>query len=143
MPKPGSGPNWQLTETSSPFSGAARVRPPDSLGDSARRIFTELVGSLPSGHFKAGDISLLCRYCEAAALAERAAFELDQCTVTPNGKLSPWFTVHASATKSMGALAPRLRLGPMARAKHQSKKETAPLSYYDRMRMEKDWDKFD
>jgi hypothetical protein len=70
MPKPGTGPNWQSTEMATPFSGA-RLRPPDSLPDAARRIFTDLVGSLPSGHFKAGDISLLCRYCEMAAVPLR------------------------------------------------------------------------
>jgi hypothetical protein len=85
-----------------------RLRPPDSLPDDARRAFVDLIGSLPAAHFKAGDLPLVCRWCELVALAERAAFE---CTVTPDGKLSPWFTVHQSTTKSLNALALRLRLG--------------------------------
>jgi len=58
--------NYQTSELV-PYGTDRRLRPPDTLGDSARRIFVDLVASLPSGHFKAGDISLLCRYCEAAA----------------------------------------------------------------------------
>jgi hypothetical protein len=61
--------------------------------------------------------------------------------VTADGKLSPWFTIHASATKTLNGLALRLRLGPQSRASKQSKKEPAPMSYYDRMRMEPGWDK--
>jgi hypothetical protein len=118
-----------------------RLRPPDSLPDDARRAFVDLIGSLPAAHFKAADLPLVCRWCELVALAERAAFELGQCTVTPDGKLSPWFTVHQSTTKSLNALALRLRLGPQSRALKQSKKEPAPLSVYDRMRMEKNWDR--
>jgi hypothetical protein len=87
------------------------------------------------------DLPLVCRWCELVALAERAAFELAQCTVTPDGKLSPWFTVHASTTKSLNALALRLRLGPQSRALKQSKKEPATLSAYDEMRMQRNWDK--
>jgi phage terminase small subunit len=138
-----SGPeNYQTTEVV-PFGSDRRLRPPDTLGDGARRIFTELVGSLPSGHFKAGDISLLCRYCEMAAVAEEAAFQMAQPggMVTTDGKVSPWFSIHASATKSMGALAPRLRLGPLSRAKQQSKRAVQPLSVYDEMRAQRDWDK--
>jgi hypothetical protein len=41
----------------------------------------------------------------------------------------------------LNALALRLRLGPQSRALKQSKKEPAPLSVYDRMRMEKNWDR--
>jgi hypothetical protein len=135
-----SGPNYQTTDVV-PFGADRRLRPPDSLSDAARRAFADLVTSLPSGHFKQGDISLLCRYAEAAAAAERAAFEMEQPggMVTADGKLSPWFTIHASATKTLNGLALRLRLGPQSRALKQSKKEAAPVSVYDRLRMQKDW----
>jgi hypothetical protein len=81
-------------------------------------------------------VTLLARYCEAAAMAERAAFELDRETVTADGKVSAWLGVYTAAVKVQGTLAPRLRLGPMARAKVQSKKAAAPMSVYDQMRLE-------
>lgn len=138
MPK--TGPNYQSTEVV-PFGADRRLRPPDALPDAARRAFVDLVTSLPAGHFKAGDISLLCRYAEAAAAAEEAAFQMAQPggMVTADGKVSPWFSIHQQATKTLNALALRLRLGPQSRALKQSKKDAAPVSVYDRLRMQKDW----
>jgi hypothetical protein len=136
-----SGPNYQTTEVV-PYGERRYLRPPDTLSDAQRRCFIDLVTSLPSSHFKPGDISLLCRYAEAAAAAEQAAFEMTQ----PGGMLSAdgskpsaWFSIHQQATKSLNALALRLRLGPQSRALKQSKKEAAPVSVYDQLRMQKDW----
>jgi hypothetical protein len=125
-----------------PLGVDRRLRPPDSLGDGARRTFIDIVSAHPAAHFKPGDSSVLCRYCELVALAERAAFELARNDVVlPDGKLSAWFSVHASTTKQIGVLAARLKIGPSSRQRQQSKKEIAPVSYYDRMRAMKDWDK--
>jgi phage terminase small subunit len=137
-----TGPNYQATEVV-PFGADRRLRPPDSLPDAARRAFADLVTSLPAGHFKQGDISLLCRYAEAVAAAEQAAFEMAQPggMVTVDGRVSPWFHVHQQATKTLNALALRLRLGPQSRALKQSKKEAAPVSVYDRLRLNPNWDK--
>jgi hypothetical protein len=91
---------------------------------------------------------LLCAYCELCALRERAAFELEQCTVqvdSKNGRqvLSPWFQVHASTTKAMTAMSARLRIGPRSRMKQASAKSVAPVSAYEEMRSKPGWDKFD
>jgi phage terminase small subunit len=133
--------NPQTTEVI-PYGVDRRLRPPDSLPDAARRCFANVVASLPASHFKPADIDLLCRWAEAAAAAEEAAFQMAQPggMVTTDGKVSPWFAIHASATKTLNALALRLRIGPQSRARRQSKKEPAPISAYDRMRLEKDWD---
>jgi hypothetical protein len=135
-----SGANYQTTEVV-PYGERRYLRPPDTLSDAQRRCFVDLVASLPAFHFKPADLSLLCRWAEASAAAERAAFEMEQPggMVTADGKLSPWFTIHASATKTLNGLALRLRLGPQSRASKQSKKEPAPVSVYDRLRMQKDW----
>jgi phage terminase small subunit len=135
-----TGPNYQTTEIL-PFGADRRLRPPDSLPDAARRAFVDLVTSLPAGHFKPGDISLLCRYAEAAAVAEQAAFEMAQPNgmVTMEGKVSPWFSIHQQATKTLNVLALRLRLGPQSRAFKASKKEPASVSVYERLRMQKEW----
>ena len=137
-----SGPNYQTTEVI-PYGERRYLRPPDTLTDAQRRCFVDLVASLPAFHFKPSDLALLCRYAEAAAAAERAAFEMEQPggMVTDDGKVSPWFHVHQQATKTLNALALRLRLGPQSRALKQSKREPAPVSVYDRMRLDPNWDK--
>jgi phage terminase small subunit len=135
-----TGPNYQATEVV-PFGADRRLRPPDSLPAAAQRAFADLVTSLPAGHFKQGDISLLCRYAEAVAAAEQAAFEMAQPggMVTSDGKVSPWVSIHQSMTKMLNALALRLRIGPQNRALKQSKKDPATVSVYDRLRMQRDW----
>jgi phage terminase small subunit len=134
-----SGPQNPQTTEVIPFGVDRRLRPPESLPDAARRAFASIVASHPASHFKAGDAELLCRYAEAAAAAEEAAFQMAQPggMVTDDGKVSPWVSIHQSMTKTLNALALRLRLGPQSRALKQSKKEAAPLSYYDRMRLKK------
>jgi len=83
-----------------PLYGERRLRAPDSLGDAETRIFVELVATHTVTHFRPGDLSLLCRYCECCALAETAAAELARAgVVLPDGTLSKWFTVHASTVK--------------------------------------------
>jgi phage terminase small subunit len=125
-----------------PFFGAERrLRPPETLPDAARRAFIDLVASLPANHFRTSDASLVCTYAELCALRERAAFELERCAVTPNGKPSAWLSVYMQSVKSLTALAPKLRLGPQARQK-VTKKVPAQLNAYDSMRMEEDWDQF-
>jgi hypothetical protein len=114
--------------------------PPESLGDNARRIFIDIVSAHPAAQFKPGDLTVLCRYCELVALAERAAFELERDgVVLPDCTLSKWFAVHASTTKQIGVLAARLKIGPSSREKRQSKKDAAPVSVYDQLRMRKDF----
>ena len=41
--------------------------------------------------------------------------------VTADGKLSPWFTIHASATKTLNGLALRLRLGPQSTVEERAR----------------------
>lgn len=133
--------NPQSSEVVSLY-GERRLRPPDSLPDAARRAFVNVVSTHAASHFRPGDLELLCRYAEAAAAAEEAAFQMAQGgMVTTDGKLSPWVSIHQSMTKTLSMLALRLRIGPQNRALKQSKKDAAPVSYYDRMRMTKDWDK--
>jgi hypothetical protein len=124
------------------FLGAdRRLTPPEHLSADARDAFMALIGAMPASHFRPADLPLIARWCELTALAERASRELEGAIVTPDNKLSPWFTVHASATKSLNMLATRLKIGPSARAPKVSKKTPAPLSVYDEMRMQANWDK--
>ena len=71
-------------------------------------------------------------------MAHRAAGELEtsgMVATDAKGKVSvsPWFTIHAQATKGLAGLALRLRIGPQSRAPKAPKTKAAPTSYYDRM----------
>jgi phage terminase small subunit len=80
---------------------------------------------------------LLCRWAELTVMAEQAAGELQASgMVTADGKVSPWFSIHQQATKSLNALALRLRLGPQSRARKAPKTLAAPLSYFDLQELE-------
>jgi len=91
-----------------PFS-SRYLRPPDNLSEAAKRHFTDLVTTVPSGHFAPSDLPLLSRWAELCALCERAELELASTgPVLPDGKISTWFTVLTSTAKSLNGLALRL-----------------------------------
>jgi len=73
---------------------------------------------------------MLCQYCEAQAMAERAAAELQKGEV-PSVR---WLTVWEKSTKMMKDLALRLRLGPQSR--RERAKVDRPLTWSDRFRLE-------
>ena len=67
-------------------------------------------------------------------MAEQAAGELQAGgMVTADGRVSPWFTIHQQATKSLTGLALRLRLGPQSAG---TKTEAATISHYERTTLE-------
>jgi hypothetical protein len=68
------------------------LQPPDHLSANERQRFTNIVASCDARHFRPSDTTLLCRFVEADALAERAAKELRKHPVI-KGKPSPWLTV--------------------------------------------------
>jgi len=92
-----------------------RLDPPTSLPEAERTIFVDLVNACEPTHFRPSDAPLLCRYCEAAVLAEQAAHELRQTGAVVNGKSSPWIVVQEKAVRAMVALSMRLRLSPQSR----------------------------
>src|SRR6516225_9670738 len=119
-----------------------RVRPPTTLGALEKRAFLDLVTQCPASQFRKSDLPLLCRWAELTIMAEQAWGELSAGSpVTNDGRVSPWFTIHARATKELALLALRLRLGPQSRASKAPKTEPAEnLSYYERQMLEDDDD---
>jgi phage terminase small subunit len=116
-----------------------RLRPPDSLSAAAKQHFVDLVTACPITQFEASDLALLCRWSEAAAMAESAAIELQASgMLADDGKVSPWFAIYERATKMMTLLALRLRLGPQSRAPRAPKTKAATPSYYDLMKDDDD-----
>jgi hypothetical protein len=104
--------------------------PPD-----ARQIFLDVVLANPSDHFQPSDMPLLCRYCEAHAVAERAAAELAKAGPIVNGDAAKVFV---SMSKLANSLALRLRLSPQARQPRMPKRPPQPVSVYERMRLERE-----
>jgi hypothetical protein len=116
---------------------SGRIRPPPGLGGREKEVFSSLVAACPAAQFQPSDTALICRWAESVALAEQAAGELEAGgVVTSDGKVSPWFTVHQRASKTVSELALRLRLGPQSRAPRAPKTKARPLSYYEMQALE-------
>jgi len=108
------------------------VQPPATLSKPARAVFLDLVGDCHPEHFEDSDVGLLCQYCEAQAMAERAAAELQNGT----GKTADWaLKLWEKANKVMSGLALRLRLGPQSR--REKAKVERPLTWDEKFRLEK------
>jgi hypothetical protein len=73
-------------------SRATRLRPPLSLAEPEAKLFKQIIVNCARDHFRQSDLPLLCRYCEASILAERAAQQLREAPVV-GGKPSPWLPV--------------------------------------------------
>jgi phage terminase small subunit len=107
------------------------VQPPATLSKPARAVFLDLVANCHPEHFEDSDAGLLCQFCEAQAMAERAAAELQNGT----GEAAEWgLKVWEKANKVMSGLALRLRLGPQSR--REKAKVTRPLTWSERFCME-------
>jgi hypothetical protein len=90
-----------------------RLNPPASLADPERKVFVDLVASVVVEHFSQCDMPLLCAYCRAIVLEQRAAAQLRR---TPTD--SKWLAVWEKAQRAMVALSLRLRLSPQARVRN-------------------------
>jgi phage terminase small subunit len=104
------------------------LEPPDHLSADERRRFVDIVANCNRGHFRHSDLPLLCRYCEADALAERAANELRKNAVLKNGKPNAWLAVQEKSVRALVSLSMRLRLSPQSRidARAMGRQEPRP-----------------
>jgi phage terminase small subunit len=115
-----------------------RLEPPPEMGGIERKIFLETVAAVDFGHFERADMPLLVAFCNAVAQEQRAAVEL-MISMVQDGAPSPWVAVHASAVRSMVALAEKLRLSPKARkANNQRARSRRNPSVYDMMDLGRD-----
>lgn len=115
-------------------AGSSWLQPPASLSDQERPLFVDIVTAHDPKHFIASDLPLLCRYVEAAVLADQAAAELRMAGAVIDGKPSPWLTVQEKCTRALVLLSLRLRLSPQARRPNTSGR-VRPMSAYDQMRI--------
>lgn len=102
-----------------------RLAAPDDITAAARRVWDELVQSLAPDHFAPSDAPLLRSYCEATAMADRAAAELSESGPVVDGKPSPWLIVQEKAQRAQIALSARLRLSPQSRFSRNKAGSTA------------------
>jgi phage terminase small subunit len=110
------------------------VQPPATLSEAAKRIFIELVSDCDPRHFVPSDVGLLCQYCEAQVMAERAAAELQKGEGPPNAR---WLAAWREGTRAMKDLSLRLRLSPQSR-REKAKVPDRPLTWSERFRLEHD-----
>jgi hypothetical protein len=110
-----------------------RLQPRADAPEAVREIFSALVRSVSTEHFRQGDADLLEMHAQAIALSRRAYAELEASGPIVNGKASPWIIVLEKAHRSAVALSGRLRLAPQSRADPKSvARAGGPLpSYYD------------
>ena len=137
----GTGRKPYVTHDVTPFGlPDERLKPPDHLGPLEKRVFFHLITHAPAGQFREVDLSLVCRWCELSAVADRAAAELATGNlVTEDGRPTPWLSVHERAVKGLVALSLRLQLAPQSRASKAPKTSPAgTLSYYEQMALEGD-----
>ena len=135
----GTGRKPYATVDITPFDlPVERLQPPAHLGPAATRVFRDLVARVPAGQFKPSDLSLVCRWAEWTAVADRAAAEIATGElVDEHGRPSPWIAIAERASKQLVALSLRLRLGPQSRASKAPKTEApGQQSYYERMAAE-------
>jgi phage terminase small subunit len=97
------------------------------LSEAAKAVFLDLVSTCDPEHFEASDVTLLGQYCEASALAAKAAAKLQE------GDLSQ-LAIWEKATRAMAGLALRLRLGPQSR--RERAKVERPLTWDEKFRLE-------
>jgi P27 family predicted phage terminase small subunit len=115
-----------------------RLKPPPDLSETERDIWAELVGSLPREHFLPSDAPLVAELCVAIAQARDAARHLREEGPVVGRHVSPWLIVQEKSTRTLLALATRLRLSPQARARVKVQ-SSGPVSFYDKMKlMERD-----
>src|SRR5262245_4508191 len=92
------------------------LHPRSDCPENVRRVFDELVASVPADHFRRSDTPLLEQYAQAIVMARQAYERLEaDGPVNAQGRASAWLVVHEKATRAAVALSLRLRLAPQTR----------------------------
>src|SRR5512137_1733736 len=89
-----------------------RPPPPTGMNVRAKRIWKQIVKSLPPTHFRQGDYPLLRAYCEAEALHWDACKAIKAEGAVLQGKVikaNPWVAIQTQTAHTMSQLATKLR----------------------------------
>jgi hypothetical protein len=118
------------------YGEPGRLSPPASLGEAERQAFIDLVTTCPATQFAACDLPLICAWAETVALRERMAKRMSiEGELDDKGRPSGAFTIHKEATKTLAALALRLRISPQAR-RQEPPRQKVVTNYYERLDLE-------
>jgi hypothetical protein len=113
-----------------------RLTPPPGLSEAEKKIFADVVLSVPPAHFQVSDGPLVAAYCRAAALEQLAAGELALLGYVGSKETAQWASLLAQATKSMLSLSIRLRLSPQGRKPSAAVQPAGRrMSVYDEMNL--------
>ena len=104
-----------LTPTPKSQTPAPGLHPPEGMGAAEADLFRRTVKSLAHGHLQACDVPDLCRWCEAATEAEKAARHIREHGQVIDGKPSPYLRVMDRASRLQKMWSVRLRFGPQGR----------------------------
>ena len=110
----------RLTPTPAPQTPAPGLQPPEGMGAAEADLFRRTVKSLAPGHLQACDVPDLCRWCEAATEAEKAARHIREHGAVIGGAQSPYLRVMDRASRLQKMWSVRLRFGPQGRDSPQT-----------------------
>ncbi len=79
---------------------------------------------------------MLSAFCRAACLERTASAELAAAGYVIDGRPSGWLNILAQATRSLTVVSRLLRLNPVGRLQSSQAEPDAPVSYYERQRLE-------
>lgn len=98
-----------------PPSTKSEVLAPRGLTTEQRRIWREVVASMPANHFRHSDEPQLRTFVEITSLLREATQNLGATTVSARGKLSHWFAVFDRCVRLQGQVASALRISASSR----------------------------
>jgi len=110
MAKPGRISSAALAVAPAVDGQPPKLVPPNDQTAAERDIFDSIVSSTARSHFRPADSPLLCSYCRAIVLEQRAAAALDRDPFDKTAML-----LWEKSSRAMTALAAKLRLCPSAR----------------------------
>ena len=119
------------------FRPRPHLAPSPGAPPEVRKLFSELVASVPEGHFVVSDAPLLEEYATAIHWARQATLALaKQGPLNIEGRPSGWVAIQEKASKAIVALSARLRLSPQHREQSRTVGRAAhklPPSPYEAM----------
>lgn len=123
-----------------PGFSESRPSAPAGMTKRAKKLWGEIVESLPSSHFRPGDYPLLRAYCESEALHYQATQSIEsegavvkttkilnhgtenEEQITVSSKPNPWVAIQTQTAHTMAQLAMKLRLCVNSRIKHNEER---------------------
>ena len=103
------------------FHKAGKLKAPAALPEPAAALWNRIMRTTPEDQWREADVPLLAMFCRVGLLADDAVAHLEQDgQVDAAGKVSPWVKVASDHSKTLAALASKLRLAPASRIRAEA-----------------------